>query len=124
MKIIYIAHPIGGDVEANLFKISQIVRSLNLSYPNIVPFVPYYVDVIALKDSNPDERARGIKNGLAILGRKGAVDEIWLYGNTISAGMRQEIITAWENNIPVVCSTADLHLELETIKKNYDICEH
>ena len=62
MKIVYIAHPIGGDVENNLEKVRQIVRKLNLERQDIVPFAPYWLDCHALDDNNPQERERGIKN--------------------------------------------------------------
>lgn len=30
MKVVYIAHPIGGNIQENLEKIKQIVRQINL----------------------------------------------------------------------------------------------
>jgi hypothetical protein len=101
MKVVYIAHPVGGDVEENLNKIKRIVRLLNLSDPEIVPFVPYFVDVCALNDSEPEERARGVKNNTALL-KAGFVNEVWLYGGRISDGMQKEIDLAEDLNIPVI----------------------
>jgi hypothetical protein len=40
MKIVYIAHPISGDIKGNLEKIRLIVRGLNLENIDIVPFAP------------------------------------------------------------------------------------
>lgn len=100
MKIAYIAHPIGGDVQGNLGKIRNIVREINLKEPNVVPFVPYFVDCVALRDDIPEERARGIKNGLALL-RGEIVDELRLYGPKITPGMNQEIMIAHEMKIPI-----------------------
>lgn len=119
MKIVYIAHPIGGDVEGNLKRIREIVLSINQSNPNVVPFVPYYADVVSMDDSNPEHRKRGIRNDMAILSRKGMVDEMWLFGHTISNGMRQEVYTALHFKIPIVASTSELHRELEALKSNY-----
>lgn len=102
MKIIYIAHPISGDVAGNLRKIKQIVRMINLEYPDVVPLVPYYVDCLALDDSNPIERQRGIDNDTAIL-KSGLINEMWLYGDRISNGMRAEIELAKSMGMPV-CS--------------------
>lgn len=101
MKIIYIAHPIGGDVTNNLERIKNIVRELNLTDCSIVPFAPYWVDCHALNDNNPDERARGIKNDIAFF-EKGVIDEVWLYGGRISNGMQAEIELATRLNIPVI----------------------
>ncbi len=100
-QIIYIAHPISGDIEKNLFSIRKIVRTLNLSNPNIVPFVPYYVDVVSLDDNKPYERQRGIDNDVALF-KSGCIDQVWLYGDKISEGMKAEIILAKELGIPVL----------------------
>jgi hypothetical protein len=101
MKIVYIAHPIGGDVKGNIKKIIRIVREINLTREDVVPLVPYLADVLALDDKNPEERFRGVKNGIAVL-RSKLVSEVWIYGARISSGIRDEITVAEENNIPVV----------------------
>jgi hypothetical protein len=100
MKIVYIAHPIAGDVWGNIKKILAIVREINLTEPEITPLVPYLADVMALDDTNPIERERGRKNGLALL-LGGRVDELWCFGGTISPGMEAEIDAAEKAGIPV-----------------------
>lgn len=109
MKVAYIAHPIGGDVEGNLAKIRKIVREINLSDPDTVPFVPYYVDCVSMFDAVPEERERGFKNNLHLL-RSGLVHEIWLYGPRISAGMEIEIECAKECGIKIVSKSKDIVL--------------
>lgn len=115
-KIVYIAHPISGDIEKNLHSIRRIIRELNLANRHIVPFAPYYVDVVSLDDNNPAERERGIQNDHALLER-GFVDEMWLYGSRISDGMREEIAIARRMNIPVIASNDILYGELLHILK-------
>lgn len=100
MKVAYIAHPIGGDVAANLRRIRWIVRLINLKNKSIVPFVPYYADCLALKDEIESERIRGIANDLALMS-KGFIDYLWLYGPRISKGMRHEIAVASKYDIKV-----------------------
>lgn len=107
-KVIYIAHPISGDIKENLHSIRKIVRHLNLSKTDIVPFVPYYVDVVSLDDNNPVERERGIQNDIALFER-GVIDEVHLYGDKISDGMQQEILLARRLNIPVICTSDDMY---------------
>jgi len=114
MKIVYIAHPIGGDVEGNLKKIADIAQDINLNEQDVVPFTPYYLDCHCLTDSNPEERARGIKNDTALL-KRGFVDEMRLYGSTISKGMYAEVLLARELNIRIVFMTT------ETEKSYFDI---
>lgn len=101
MKIVYIAHPISGDIESNLADIRRIVRKINLEYDDVAPFVPYYVDIVSLDDNNPKERARGIANDTAIL-KSGIVNEVWLTGHKLSKGMEAEAQIAIELDIPVV----------------------
>jgi len=101
--IVYIAHPIGGDVDANLADLARILRKINLSeeHKYIVPVAPYYSDVVALNDNNALERKRGIENGKELLA-SGLFKELWLTGEKISFGMTEEIKVAVLNGIKVV----------------------
>ncbi len=109
MKIVYIAHPIAGDVHGNVERILKIVKKINLTKKDIVPFAPYIPDVLAMDDSVPEERERGIKNDIQIL-RSGIVDELWVYGERISGGVAAEIDLAFELNIPVVIMDANMFI--------------
>ena len=100
MKVSYIAHPIGGDVSANLVKVIDIIRQINLLEPDVIPFAHYFVDCYALNDDFPEERERGIKNDIALM-KKGFIDELRLYGNCISKGMSHEIELAHKLGIEV-----------------------
>jgi hypothetical protein len=113
MKIVYIAHPISGDIKGNLEKIRLIVRHINLSNLDVVPFAPYWLDCHALDDTVLQERERGIRNDEEFFIR-GVIDELWLYGDRISNGMRHEITKALNCAIPVIA--ADPRLEQEANK--------
>lgn len=106
MRIAYIAHPISGNIEENLKSIREIVRYININEPDTVPFVPYYADVVSLDDNNPEERKRGIKNDKRLL-ESGIIDQVRLYGKTISKGMWEEIRIADRENIDVVPMTEE-----------------
>ena len=110
MKIAYIAHPIGGNVEVNLKRIRKIAREINLHEPSTVPFAPYYLDCVSLDDSNPSERERGIKNDIELMNR-GFIDEVRLYGHKISVGMSHEIELAHELGIKVIPMTAKTKIQ-------------
>ena len=101
MKIAYIAHPVSGDVQGNISKIIAIVRQINLSEPDVVPFAPYIADLLALDDSVEVERERGIKNDVHPLGA-GFVTELRLYGGRVSKGMQHEKELAESLGIPVI----------------------
>lgn len=116
MKVAYIAHPIGGDVLNNLEKIKAIGRKINMEEPEVIPFAHYFFDCYALDDNVPEERERGIKNGIALM-RKGFIDEIRLYGDRISTGMSHEIDLAIELGIKVVPMTENTLKEYLEWKK-------
>ncbi len=107
MKIAYIVHPIAGDVHGNVEKILKIVKQINLTRSDVVPFAPYIAYVLALDDNDPVERSRGIENNIAIL-KSGIVKELWVYGPRISEGMKAEIKLAFDLNIPIVVMEPNL----------------
>ena len=104
MKVIYIAHPISGDIAGNLKKIVQIAREINLNELETVPVANYFLDCHALDDTNLLERERGIKNDTELF-KRGYIDEVRLYGSRISQGMVAEIQLAQSLSIPVVPMT-------------------
>jgi hypothetical protein len=77
-----------------------------------VPFAPYYLDVCCLDDNNPAERQRGMDNDAALFER-GFIDELHLYGDRISEGMKIEILLALHTGIPVIASNDELYAELQ-----------
>lgn len=117
-KIVYIAHPLSGDIKSNLAKVKDIIRFINLTEPNIVPFAHYFVDCHALDDTVQEERERGIKNDTALL-NAGFIDELWLYGDRISRGMWNEIVLAEQLMIPVIPQTESTKYEFEMNKHLY-----
>lgn len=101
MKIVYVSHPIGGAIETNLADLRRIIRRINLEYADVIPFCPYYADVVSLDDNVHSERARGIANNREIL-RSGIVRELWLTGAQVSMGMELESNLAIELGIPII----------------------
>jgi len=101
MKTIYIAHPISGDIPGNLKKIIAIIRSINLTMPDVVPLAPYYTDILALDDTVPAERKHGIANDMHVI--RTCIDELWVYGDyENSIGCMAEMALCQELNIPIV----------------------
>jgi len=112
MKIAYIAHPVGGDVKGNIKKIIAIARHINLTEPDVVPFVPYLIDLYSLDDNVPSERQRGIKNSIAVFDRY-IIDEVRLYGTRISEGMEFEIGDAISRKIPIIPMTPETKINFK-----------
>ena len=115
MKVVYIAHPISGDIKGNLKRIELIGRQINIEEPNIIPFAHYFFDCYSLNDNIPEERERGIKNDVALM-KKGFIDEIRLYGDRISTGMKHEIELARKLSIPIRPMTSKLRTDLHQKK--------
>lgn len=108
-KIVYIAHPIGGDVQGNVKKLQAIYRQISLQEPLVTPFIPYIATVQSLDDSVPAERNIGFAHNFEFF-KKNVIDELWLYGPHISVGMQVEIQWAMELGIPVISKTAGTKL--------------
>lgn len=104
MRIIYISHPIGNDVKGNLEKIAAIYRQITLTYPDVIPFVPYFVTCMALNDADPLERNAGILHNIEVF-KTGIINEVWLFGSCISHGMKHEMQMAEDLNILVIDKT-------------------
>ncbi|AEA33603.1 DUF4406 domain-containing protein [Hippea maritima] len=101
---VYICHPIRGnsadDKIKNLKNILKIVRTINLTMPEVVPLVNYFADCLALCDGIEEERRKGLENDRKLL-ESGIVDELWVFGDEISEGMREEIEIAQKMGIPI-----------------------
>ena len=118
MLVVYIAHPIGGNVAANMSEVERITGVLFAERPEIYPIAPYLVALRFLNDADPGERVRGMKlNELYF--RKRFIDEVWLFGDRVSSGMWQEVCWARALGIPVVPTNSQVQLDL--IRKEYKI---
>ena len=110
-KLVYIASPYAGDVEKNtafakeacLYAIRQggAPIAVHLLYPQL------------LEDSIPDQRQAGLRCGLRLLER---CDELWVCGETVSSGMREEICLAEELGIPIrAVSTQEIEAPIHPV---------
>jgi len=98
MKLVYIAHPLGGNVQENLKLAGQWVRWAS-RLQGIVPIAPYFQSVVAFSESTPEEREEGFQHGLKVLQY---CQELWICGETISRGMQRELDYALRWQIPVI----------------------
>lgn len=99
-KIVYIAHPISGDLRNNCLRVVQLVEAINRKYQLVLPFAPYIVDILALDNDKEEDKKRGMENNFELL-RRDFIDEMWVFGDVISEGVSQEIEVANSQNIPV-----------------------
>lgn len=114
MKVAYICHPISGDIDGNVNRILQIIREININEPTVVPFAPYISDVLAMPDTEPAFRTRGIKNDHTLINLE-FIHECRIYGDTLSGGMIDEITEFKELNIPVIPMNDNQHNNFKRI---------
>ena len=95
-KLVYIASPYAGDVEANVSFAKEACRYAIRQ--GAVPVAVHLLYPQLLDDRIPEEREAGLRMGLRVLE---ACDEFWLCGEHISAGMQKELEAAERLGIPV-----------------------
>ena len=91
--IVYICSPYAGDVEANIKAALGYSRfAVDKGY---IPIAPHLLFPQFLNDANPAERQLGLFFGNALMSK---CSEVWVFGETISAGMKAEILRAkWKD---------------------------
>lgn len=91
--IVYICSPCSGDVDANTAAARRYSRfAVEQGY---IPIAPHLLFPQFLDDDNPKERQLGLFFGNAIMSK---CSEFWVFGDTITSGMEEEIERAgWKN---------------------------
>lgn len=85
MKVVYICAPLGGDVEGNIEQVKRYARYA--LEQGVAPLVPHYY-ALSLNDNNSKEREKGMQAATSLLY---FCDEMWVFGNYDTTGMRTEI---------------------------------
>jgi hypothetical protein len=119
-KRVFVGHPISGDVKGNTQKVIQICERMHRFY-GVIPVAPYLISLLYLDDSIIQDRLLGIEANHACF-ESGFVDELWLYGDRISPGMKEEMRAAVCGGIPIIPrtpqATATFGRVLEEIKED------
>lgn len=93
MKKVYICAPLGGDIEENLQNVRQYTKYALVC--GTAPVVPHFY-AECLDDHNLQEREIGLAAGLSLLW---FCDEMWVFGDEITEGMKGEITFCQNLNI-------------------------
>lgn len=116
MRRVYICSPLGGNITANIEnakRYSQYVFKCGMA-----PVIPHFYALV-LNDDNPEERKLGMQAGISLLW---VCDEIWIFGDELTEGMKKEILFAEKLNIKVrYISENDLRkseVKNDKVKKN------
>lgn len=85
MKRVYVCAPLGGDIEGNLEKVrTYTAYALRCGTAPVVPH--FYAE--CLDDNDPKDREVGLAAGMSLLW---LCDEVWIFGDTVTDGMRAEL---------------------------------
>lgn len=90
MKLVFLAHPVRGDIQANLNKARSWFSFAASLIPGIVPVMNWIIECEVFADHNVEQRAASLARSCALATR---CDELWLCGEdwtSPSEGMRQE----------------------------------
>lgn len=95
-RLVYIASPYAGDVERNVAFAKAACRyAMEQGY---VPVAAHLMYPQFLDDQMPEERRLGTRMGLRVLA---FCDEVWLCGEQMSDGMKEEEAKAKRLRIPI-----------------------
>jgi hypothetical protein len=114
--IVYVAHPIGGDVANNVKSVLQLLKELHTE--TCTPVAPYLVCLQYLDDASPADRAKGIRANSHVFTRR-FIDLLLLCGPKISTGMTGEVRLALQHGIPIKCHNPALVAPLEELVQKY-----
>ncbi len=96
-KVIYICSPLKGNIVANIQRVRQYCKTiLEVGY---IPYAPHVAFEGVLDDNSPQEREIALLICVEMVKR---CDELWVFGNTISDGMKKEIEAASNEKIPIL----------------------
>lgn len=105
-KIVYVCSPLRGDMERNIVRANYFSRFV--FEKGCIPIAPHVIFTQFLDDAKTKERKRGIEMGIALLK---LCDELWVFGPTISEGMKTEIEAARKRGLPTRYFSEDMEEE-------------
>lgn len=112
IKTVFIAHQISGDTESNIKKVIAICKAIHKN--NILPVFPSFTWRQYLPENDSTKYYAGLVNDEYF--RRGMIDEVWLYGPKVSAGMLKEIDLAVSYGIPVIPKSYSLRVQFKSLR--------
>ena len=94
--LVYICSPYSGDVSVNTEKTKEYCRFA--VEEGQIPLAPHLMYPAFMHDDDPEERELAIFMDIVLLGK---CQELWVFGDEISAGMSKEIDVAKKRRQPI-----------------------
>ena len=101
--LVYICSPFSGKVKKNKKNARKYCRFALEQHT--IPFAPHLLFPQFMDDSSPEERKLAMFMNLIMLGH---CEELWVFGDRTSAGMKQEIRKAQRRHMKIRYFTEDL----------------
>jgi len=102
MRVIYMAHPVSGDLPGNLAKAKRWVRAIEETCPDVAVVASWITECEVWDDANPEERAARLRRDCAVVSR---CDEFWLCGvvkDEPTRGMAIELAEAGQCGLEII----------------------
>ena len=100
--LVYVCSPFAGDVERNIENARRFCRFA--VEQGAIPLAPHLHYPQFMDDADPAQRKDGLRFALILLCK---TDEVWVFGENMSEGMKREIEKARAKNIPVRFFSSD-----------------
>lgn len=113
MRLVYISSPLRGDMEKNKEKAKDYCAYA--ASCGVIPLAPHTIFTQYLNDAVPEQREQGLRMGHELLER---CDELWVMGDTISQGMKDEIGLATFLQIPILYVSDDMVKNQKMIRQS------
>lgn len=97
MKKVFICSPLKGNLKENIRKAKLYCKYVIAC--GYLPIAPHVYFTSFLNDTDPNEREMGMKLGLELLKD---CDELWIFGNRITDGMKAETLLASQLEIKII----------------------
>ncbi len=85
--LIYLAHPVSGDVPGNLARAKRWLKWACLSFPDDEVIAPWITECEIFDDADPEQREQGLQRCERVVER---CHVLILVGGRISSGMQRE----------------------------------
>jgi hypothetical protein len=94
--LVYIASPFAGDIEGNSERAREYCKFAVKK--GAIPIAPHLHYPQFLDDSDSEQRGIALRFALILLGK---CEELWVFGDAVSAGMSREIAKAQRKGMPI-----------------------
>ena len=115
--MVFICHPMTGDIEGNTKKVVEICRSIHSK--DIIPVFPSFTTRRYLTPDPADRELARIM--IEEYFRRRVIDEVWIFGDRLTAGIKREIRLAIKYGIPVVAKTRETEIALSEFLQSLDV---